>query len=405
MTPLRFAWQNVLRNRRRSLMTILLTALGCASALIAGGFALYTYESLEEGAARESGHLLVAHPDYFSRDEETPLQYGLTDSGALVHSLQARDEVKRILPRLNFSGLISNGDKSVIFLGQGVDLAGEVAARGTFLQLQAGELPADGGTGGTPRIVVGEALARSLNARPGSSLTLLATTVHGTMNAQDVEVAGIVATGVPEVDKRLVYGPLPAVQRLLQTERVSTLAVYVDDIARVPAYLADWQAGDPRHAYRPWWEEAFYYQAVRALYNRIFGLLGFIIAALVFFAVTNTLAMAVLERTREIGTQRALGASPWEITAQFIREGLMIGACGVALGMLAAGGITLALRHLGLQMPPPPGRSVGYPLLVSFSPSMYALAGLALLSLCGFAAWLVSRKAAARPIVEALTHV
>jgi len=162
---------------------------------------------------------------------------------------------------------------------------------------------------------------------------------------------------------------------------------------------------DPAHIYKPWWEQAFYYHSVRGLYDRIFGLLGFIIAALVFFSVANTLAMAVVERTREIGTLRALGALPAEIVAQFVREGALIGATGAAIGTLIAVAVVLLLPAMGLEMPPPPGRSVGYPLLVNASLPLYLITDAAIILLCAGAAWFVSRKAAQKPIVEALGHV
>ena len=72
---LKFALQNTLRNRRRSLVTVSIAALGTAGILLAGGFALYTYESLAEAAARDSGHLVLAKPAQFTQDEETPLQH------------------------------------------------------------------------------------------------------------------------------------------------------------------------------------------------------------------------------------------------------------------------------------------------------------------------------------------
>jgi len=125
----------------------------------------------------------------------------------------------------------------------------------------------------------------------------------------------------------------------------------------------------------------------------------------VFFSVANTLAMAVVERTREIGTLRALGALPEEIVGQFLREGALIGSIGAVLGTLLAGVVVVALPHLGLMMPPPPGRSVGYPLLVNASLPLYVFTDAAIIGLCAVAAWFVSRKAAKKPIVEALSHV
>lgn len=404
MNPLVLAWKNVLRNRRRSLVTILIAALGCAAVLVASGFALYTYESLREGAAREFGHLTIANRDYFDRDEETPMQHGLIDYRALTAKLERDPRVSHILPRVTLSGLISNGDKSLVFLGTGADIRAESVVRGPFLELKDGAFGTDD-PGGPPPVLLGADLARSLNARPGTGLTLLATTTAGGINAIDVVVTGIVATGWREIDKRLVHTDVATAQRLLMSERISTLSVFLESTDIAPAVYTQLAAADPAHAYKPWWDLAFYYHSVRDIYNRIFGLLGIIIAALVFFSVANTLAMAVVERTREIGTLRALGALPGEIVAQFVREGALIGAVGAAVGTLLAGLVVLLLPFAGLEMPPPPGRSVGYPLLVNASLPLYLATAAMIVALCAAAAWFVSRHAARKPIVEAIGHV
>ncbi|HZV54682.1 MAG TPA: FtsX-like permease family protein [Rhodocyclaceae bacterium] len=404
MNALLLAWKNVLRNRRRSLVTILIATVGCTAVLVASGFALYTYDSLREGAAREFGHLTIAGKNFFDRDEETPMQYGLADYRELTAKLEQDKRVRRVLPRISLSGLISNGDKSVIFLGIGADLKAEAEVRGPFLKLIEGSL-AQEGEERLPAVVLGTDLARSLNARPGTGLTLLATTTAGGINAIDVIVTGIISTGWREVDKRLVYTDVKTAQHLLMSERISTLSVYLDNTDITPGVNDELAPADPAHAYKPWWEQAFYYQSVRAIYNRIFGLLGLIIAALVFFSVANTLAMAVVERTREIGTLRALGALPGEIVAQFVREGALIGAVGAAVGTVLAGLVVLLLPYAGMEMPPPPGRSVGYPLLVNASLPLYVITDATIIALCATAAWFVSRKAARKSIVEALGHV
>ncbi len=403
MMALRLAWRNVLRNRRRSLVTILIATVGCMSVLVASGFALYTYDMLRDSSAREFGHITIAGKEYFTRDEETPMQYGIDDYQQLAAKLKSDPHVRRVLPRVSLSGLISNGDKSVIFLGIGADVVAEAQVRGQFLKLVEGTFAAPEGT--LPAVLLGADLAKSLNAKPGSGLTLLATTTSGGINAVDVMVTGIVSTGWREVDKRLVYTPVAAAQHLLMSERVSTLSVYLDSIDAVPAAYEKLAAADAAHAYKPWWEQAFYYDSVRGLYDRVFGLLGLIIATLVLFSVANTLAMAVVERTREIGTLRALGALPEEIVGQFLREGALIGVIGAAAGTLLAGAVVLASPHMGLQMPPPPGRSIGYPLLVNASLPLYLIVDAAIIVLCAVAAWVVSRKAARKPIVEALAHV
>ena len=118
---LKFAWQNSLRNRRRSLVTVSIAMLGTAAILLAGGFALFTYESLAQAAARDTGHLVLGTPAHFSGDEDVPLQHGLDVVEDLRTALLADEAVRAVLPRVTFSGLISNGDKSTVMMAQGVE--------------------------------------------------------------------------------------------------------------------------------------------------------------------------------------------------------------------------------------------------------------------------------------------
>ncbi len=401
-----FAGKNILRNRRRSLITILITAVGTAGILIGGGFALFTYESLQEMAARESGHLIVAHRNFFTSDEDTPMQYGLDNVAGMKKRLEQDNDVRMALPRVQFSGLLSNGDKSSVFVGMGVDPAGEFYTKGPALTVVSGAtLSATSKADAPAEIMLGTELARQMKATSGTVLTLLSTTTSGSLNALDVTVCGTVSVGVPDVDKRLVYVNIATAQRLLLTDKVSTLSVYLKETRQTDLKRAQVSALFPEQTVRTWRDQAYYYTAVRNLYNRIFGLLGIIIVVMVGFAISNTLTMAVVERTREIGTLRALGTLPQQIVRVFALEGMILGGAGSLCGMLAALATTFIFLFADFQMPPPPGRSVGYPLQINFSPALYLLTTLVLVLLSIAAAWLVSRKMAAKPIVEALTHV
>ena len=244
-----------------------------------------------------------------------------------------------------------------------------------------------------------------MKAHPGTGLTLLSTTTAGSLNAVDVKVRGVVTVGVAEIDKRLVYVTLPTAQHLLLTDKVSTLSVYLHDTEQTDAMLHVMAAMFPDHAIQTWRDQAVFYDAVRNLYNRIFGILGLVIVVMVLFAVSNTLGMSVVERTREIGTLRALGTLPSQIVGVFALEGLVLGVAGAIGGMVVAASISVFFLIADIQMPPPPGRSVGYPLHVNFSAALYLATFLSIMSISMLAAWLISRKAATKPIVEALGHV
>ena len=403
MKWLMFAWKNVMRNRRRSLTAMLITALGTAAVLASGGFALFTYESLEEMTARDTGHVVVAHARGFEGDEDVPLQHGLADAAALAEKFAALPEVRAVAPRVQFSGLISNGDKSSVFVGSGVVPEIDFRLRGPQMTFTAGQPPASNAP--APEVVIGNELAQMMKAKVGTSLTLLATTTEGNLNAVDVVVSGIASVGVPDIDKRLVLADLASVQKLLLSDKVGTLAIYLKETADTDAVADRVREMQPGLAVKTWSDLAVFYTAVRALYNRIFGILGVIMICIVLFAMSNTLGMAVVERTREIGTLRAIGTLPSEIVRNFVLEGMVIGGSGATVGMLLAGAATFVLLFAGIEMPPPPGRSAGYPLFLSFSPLHYAVVTLVVVTLAGCAAWVVSSRAANKPVTEALAHV
>jgi putative ABC transport system permease protein len=185
---------------------------------------------------------------------------------------------------------------------------------------------------------------------------------------------------------------------LFDTEKTSELAVWVE------SQLANMDLAQPI-AITPWHERAFFYSKVKDLYDRIFGIMGAVMALVVFVALFNTLTMSVTERTREIGTLSALGTYPREIIAGFVRESALLALIGSFLGGLASAVVTVLLMVVEVQMPPPPGRTEGYPLNIYFSIELLMASALGVLMICVVAAWLSARKGVQKPITEALVYV
>ena len=399
---LKFAVQNTLRNRRRSLVTASIAALGTAGILLAGGFALSTYQGLSEMAARSTGHLIIAKPAQFDKDEDTPLQNGMDNAAELRARLLADPDVRQVLPRVEFSGLISNGDKSTVMMATGIDPDAEFAVKGPFISVTAGEVLSNDAK--TAEVMLGEGLARSLKAQPGSSLTLLASTADGALNALDVQVKGVFSTGVPDMDQRFVYTDIATAQKLLNTTRVSTLGVFLARMEMTQAAQQRVAATNPELKVQTWLDQAFFYKAVKGLYNRIFGTMGLIIGVIVVFVVTNAMSMAIIERTREIGTLRALGTLPSQLLLTLGLEGMVLGGIGALAGAVLALGITVFLLVVPVEMPPPPGQTKGYPLLITFDALMYLATMLSMVTLTVLTSTWVARKTVNMPVVDALAH-
>ncbi len=402
LTWMRFAFYNTLRNRRRSLVTVTVAALGTAAILLAGGFAYSTYEGLAQAAARSSGHLIVGNPAHFTSEEDVPLQHGIENATQVQTTLLGDPQVRYVLPRVDFNGLISNGDKSTIMLAIGIDPDAEFAVKGPFLTVKEGEVLQSGAS--EPEIVLGESLARSLKAKTGSSLTLMVSTTEGALNAMDMRVRGLVSTGIPDLDKRLVYTDIKTAQKLLNSSKVSSLGVFLSSMEATDAAQKRLSALLPKMTVESWLEQAFFYKSVRDLYNRIFGALGAIISVIVVFVVANAMAMAIIERTREIGSLRAMGTLPGQLIRSFSFEGMFLGGAGALAGAVLALSAAMLLTVFPVQMPPPPGRSTGYPLMVTIDAVMYSSTILMMIILAMLSSAWIARRTLRQPIVNALAH-
>jgi putative ABC transport system permease protein len=302
---------------------------------------------------------------------------------------------------VEFSGLISNGDKSTVMVAAGIAPDAEFAVKGPFLKVSAGEVLS---SSERLQVMLGSGLAQSLKAAPGSSLTLMASTTEGALNALDVTVKGVFSTGIPDMDKRLVYTDVATAQKLLGTQRVSSLGVFLDRMEATNPMQQTLAGLLPELKVQTWLDQAVFYRSVKDLYNRIFGALGLIIGVIVVFVVTNAMAMAIIERTREIGTLRAMGTLPSQLVTSFALEGLVLGGVGAVLGALVSLSISVGLMLFPVQMPPPPGRSDGYPLNVAIDPTLYAGTLVVMLALAMLASAWVARRTVHQPIVDALAH-
>ncbi|CAH7284108.1 ABC-type transport system, involved in lipoprotein release, permease component [Vibrio chagasii] len=415
-TSVRLAWLNLLRNGRRSLLSVLIIAIAVFALTSAGGYGLYTYESLRESTARDTGHLTLSTPGYFEQDEDMPLSNGLGSVQALTKSMIGDSDVRGVQPRVYFSGLVSNGSKSTIFMGTGVNER-EFDMKGPFLDVRSGQTLSDVKSprydSQEPQVMLGTDLARNLKVAVGDWVTLLATTSDGALNAFDFKVQGIYSTGVPELDKRQLYVHITTAQELLASDKVSTLSVFLFETKKTSTVqqriqlALDKQVGQQGSDIEitPWQDRAFFYTKVKDLYDRIFGIMGAVMALVVFVSLFNTMTMSVTERTREIGTLSALGSYPSEIVAGFLKEAGLLAVIGSAIGALVSGLVSVLLLVIDVQMPPPPGRTEGYPLNIYFSLELVGYATLGVLTICLLAAYFSARKGVNKPITEALVYV
>ncbi|MBI4528176.1 MAG: ABC transporter permease [Deltaproteobacteria bacterium] len=416
LTWIKMAGRNLFRNGRRSIFTILAIGLGFAAVNLFGGFTQYILTSVEEGHiyTRGNGHLMISKRGFRTEGKLNPADYLLSELEVktIRESLRGFLEVRLVTPQLHISGLLSNGEVSTIFVAIG-RVPSDVRkiqshARGLMatVNLFSGK-PLDNDS--PNNIGLSSGLAKQLNLKIGSGAIALAPTVNGQMNALDVDVVQLFYPAVESANDMLMVAPIKLVQLLYDTSSVDGLAVLLDDGEKVDAIRAALAAVfkdrklDVEVA--TWRELNPLYTRTKEMFDVIFLFIFIIVLVIVVMSVVNTMSMAIVERTREIGTLRALGAKRGGILSLFALESTLLGGIGSVLGMGLTVGARLMINVVikPTWIPPVIGERV--PLEVYLVPEHIIYSSLFLILLSLAAALLSARRAANQEIVDALGHV
>jgi putative ABC transport system permease protein len=453
-----------LRNRRRSLATLLAMVIGGVSILIFGGYVQNIVYGLQTSYVRGGGHLQLQHRDYLLFGSADPTAYGIADYGHVIDIVKNDPVLAPMLtvvtPSLDFGGIGGNFAAGV---SRTVYASGIVVADRNAMQLWN-----DYGFADKPEVlsltgssadsaVIGTGVARVLRlcdslriancpepgpaARPvgaplpedvallasgdatadvaprgdGTRIEVLAATIGGAPNVARLKVVKAETQGIKEIDDTYIALHLPQAQRLLYGStrpEVSAISLQLQHTSQIPLAKARLQQllatslrAYPLAVYDFETLHPYYGQTI-GLFNAIFGFIAVLIGAIVLFTVGNTMNTAVVERTVEIGTLRAIGLRRAGVRALFVSEAMLLGALGAFLGVLAALGLAELINHSGLTWTPP-GNVDPIHLHVRVWGEMRMIEGTAigLIVVAVASAWWPARRAAKLQVVEALRHV
>ncbi len=349
------AIRNIARNKRRSALTGVTIAFGIVSILFSKAYLNGMRTLIEEFVVDSMfGGLQVYAEGYEGALALAPLKPDLPVSADYEAKLLAAQQIEAVSPRLQFSGMVSNGEISTMFMGMGMDVTREarVCPRGALAggdQLQGRGLTSPD----AQEIILGEGLAKNLKIQIGHTVTLLAQTQAGSLDALDFTVTGIFNARDLGMNQQLAIVSLPVAQRLLHMEgRATGYVVRLRDITALEATTAEVTqafaaAGSPIKI-RTWTQLAPLYQDVLMLQDKILRLIVALISVLVLVGVVNTMLMAVFERVREIGTLMSLGFRRSAIIRLFLIEAMGLSGAAALVGALAACLLVALARRVGL---------------------------------------------------------
>lgn len=464
MKTLLLALRNLLRNRRRSLTTLLAMIIGLTATLLFGGYSSSSILAMQTGYVQVIGHLQIQRQDYFLYGSGNPAAYGIADYQRIIDLVKADPVLAPMLtvvtPKLNLGGIAGNFaagvSKTVLASGVVVDeqnqmrqwndygslsysrplaLTGtpvESAVIGTgvarLLQL-CGPLkvpkcrstpPRPAGTDET-RLAPDDITALSALEKPApgaaseTRIEILAANERGVPNVASLNVVKAENYGLKEMDDIFMEMHLAHAQKLIfgsAAPQVTAIQLQLQHTGQIPlakARLNELLATTLKGAQL----EIQDYETLVPIYGQtiqffdsVFGFIATLIGVIVLFTVGNTMSMAVVERTVEIGTLRAIGLRRGGIRRLFMVEGLLIGLIGALLGICVALGVAGLINNSGLTWTPP-GYVYAYPLKVRVwgDPQLIFGSAFGLILVAIASAWWPANRASRLAIVDALRHV
>ncbi|MFK7823293.1 MAG: ABC transporter permease [Oligoflexales bacterium] len=349
---LKLAFRNLVRNKRRSVAVLLTIIAGTSSLFLFDGFNTGIMNQYRENTIHARyGYGQINSKGYHDQVYEKPWDHWIEDADRVLSEIRSIPQVTHVFPRIEFYGLLNNGQISLSGRGQGIDGLAEMGFFNT-LNIVEGKALSDEIDG----LVLGQGLAKSLNARVGDRITLLANTIYGSINGVDLVVTGIFHTGAKEFDDVVFRLPLKLSQELLDTKKIEKFALGLDQLSSWDQVTEEITKNHQGLEAIPFavLDKVYYQHAVDWLGSQ-FQVIKLIILVIVLLGIFNTVSTSVLERKQEVGNLRANGESAGQVISLFLTEGGILGLIGAMIGIAFTILLNMSILGNGILMPPSPG--------------------------------------------------
>lgn len=351
---IKLAIRNILRNRRRSLLTIL--SMG------GGYFMLSAMLSMTEGSYSNiinvftrdhTGHVQVHKSNYLNRPS---LYKTINESDKLIKTILQFNQVKGVAPRIYAPSLAYGKNKT--FPANVIGINPDLESQTTYLKdkVKKGSYLNNGMTAnGYFPAMMGKTLAKNLHLEIGDELVLISQGVDGSIANDIFEVVAIVGTA-DSFERMNVYLSLNAIRQFISMgNKVHELAITLKHQTLAKKFARNLQQSlkNKDLQVEPWQKiEETFYKSMQADKKGNYVSMGILIF-IVSIGVLNTVLMGTMERTREFGVLKAIGTRPIAIFRLIMLESLFLSLISCLLGLILVLPVNYWLATVGLALPEP----------------------------------------------------
>lgn len=352
MIPL-IAWRNIWRNRTRSLVIIASVTLGLWAGIFIMALSFGMTEERKEKLINEQlSHIQIHEPGFTDTQE---LGQYIPDGPDLLESIRQRTGVQYASGRTLINGMLSaaQGSGGVRITGIYPEKEAELTRLNT--KLVKGEYFPEKRN----RILIGKALAEKFDLKIGSKIVLTFQDSSTNMVAGAFRICGLYKTVNAKLDEALVYVRVEDLANLLGSKpwlhEIAMLAGQDEIVQPLHDELEAAYADLKVETWRELSPELRYLDEMMDVFLYVF--IGIILFALAF-GLVNTMLMAVLERTRELGMMMAVGLNKTKLFFMILLETVFLALTGTSVGFIlgyltvhfsSQSGISLAVVQQGME--------------------------------------------------------
>jgi len=349
----KIALRNLLRYKRRTMLTSLLITLGIVLVILFSGLA-GSFKSMMIGQITDSNlsQMQIHKKGYVSSIDTMPLNLTLNKKKykKIENLLSSNSEIKAFAPRIKLNAMLSNFiDTTNIRLNaimpdKEILVCPDVASRMTFDKNRKPDLLLDRG-----EVILPEKLAKGLKLKIGDPIVLVANNRDGSVNGLNFKVAGIIESILGPQGKE-GYMHIKDAEDLLRMNQPEVIEVairlhdfeklekvYREISPKLAAFIN--KKGMPEFEIHTW-DKLSPFSNIAKMIDFMTITMKIIMIAIVLISILNVMMMSVYERIREIGTMAAIGTAPSRIMSLFLAEGLLLGLVSTVTGnIIGLGGI------------------------------------------------------------------
>ncbi len=338
---LSISWKNIWRNKLRSGVVIGAMVLGIWALIFLFSFSDAMTGSFVNNAIKyDYSHIQLHHPAYA---QDPAMTNSISDTKQVLEILATHPEVVSFSARMMVSGMVGSANSTQGGFIYGVDPASE--AKVTFLDQTLTE-----GTYFTEikrnPVLISEKMAKKLKVKLKSKVILTFQDSHGNITAGSFRVEGIFNTKSPRINEGVVYVKQEDLERLADYSQPHEVGMVLRDIEITDQVKEGLQQQLPSLAVASFKDLAPDMQVMKEQTVITKTILMIIIMLALVFGIINTMLMAVLERTREIGMLMAIGMKRLRVFVMIMIETILLSLAGAPVGMFLG---YLSVLYFGMK--------------------------------------------------------